>query len=72
MLDWISAKALRRLRLELEESTSPEQWPQAAADELMLLNDVLLALGALEGQRRFILGEAAIRFLDERIVHEGG
>jgi hypothetical protein len=63
MLDLSNLEALRAMRAQFEESTPAEEWPGAAAGELMLLADVVYALGGNDDGARQVLGEPAFTFL---------
>ena len=55
-------KTLTGIRMELEESVAPAEWPQGADREVYLLSDVCQAMGL---DREAILGGRALSFLQK-------
>lgn len=55
---------LKQVRVELEQSVGPRDWPQAARDPLLLLRDVCGALSLSGTHAVYVLGEAAWHFVN--------
>jgi hypothetical protein len=71
MMDQTNVAALQEMRQEFEEATPAVDWPAAAVDPLMLLADVVHALGGDEDQAREVLGEPAYTYVRD-LIGDGG
>lgn len=65
MLDMRDIAALQDLRAQFEESAAADEYPASCAGELMLIDDVCHALNLAEGDRRAVLGDPAVSYLED-------
>lgn len=63
MLQANQVAALQGIREEYEQSTPAEEWPGAAACPMMLLCDVVYALGGDDREARQVLGAVTVDYL---------